>query len=279
VTPLARLALAVLAAVYALAFLAPWLVPHPPAMQFRDSPWLPPGSPAFPLGTDALGRDQLSRLLAGARTSLLAGTLAAALAVSVGGALGALAALSRGPAGALVLRAADLSMALPWTYALLALRAALPLDLPPERLFWTVMGLLGLVGWPRAARLAYGVAAGVRDRDYVLASRGFGATDAYLFRRHLLPEALPVLGVHFVLAAPQYVLAEATLTFLGLGFPDSHPSWGNLLAAAARLDTLVGHPWILLPALVFAGVFLCYHSVGVSLAGRWTPGPKFQAVR
>ncbi|MDX2180958.1 MAG: ABC transporter permease [Bryobacteraceae bacterium] len=274
-----RLALLALAAIYGIALLAPWIVPHDPAAQYRDSAWSPPGTPGFPLGADGLGRDQLSRLLAGARVSLLSGTLAAAVAVAVGGTLGSLAVLARGGFSAVILRAADLSMAVPWTYALLALRAALPLQLPPERVFWAVMAMLGLVGWARAARLAYGVAAGVRDRDYVLASRGFGARSGYILRHHLLPEALPALGVHFVLAAPQYVLAETTLTFLGLGFPDSYPSWGSLLAAAARLDTLLGHGWMLLPAPVFAGVFLCYHTVGVSLAQRWQPGPAFQAIR
>jgi peptide/nickel transport system permease protein len=275
----ARVALVVLAIVYLVAMAAAWLAPHDPAAQFRDSPWLPPGSPGFLLGTDGLGRDQWSRLLVGAQRSLLAGTLAAGIAVAVGGTLGGLAALSRGWPGAVVLRAADLTLAVPWTYALLAIRALLPLDIPPDRVFWIVMALLGLVGWPRAARLAHSVAIGIRDRDYVLASRGFGATPAYVFRSHFVPEMLPPLGVHAVLATPQYVLAEATLTFLGLGFSDTHPSWGNLLAAAARLDAIMNYTWTSIPFLVLAAVMLCYHSLGVSLAQRWKPGATLRAVR
>lgn len=274
-----RVAAIALAIVYAIALAAAWIAPHDPMEQFRDSPWLPLGSPGFLLGTDGLGRDQWSRLLIGARRSLLAGTLAAALAATAGGMLGALAALWRGWRGGLILRAADLTLAIPWTYSLLAIRAILPLDLPPERVFWVVMGIFGAVGWPRAARLAYGVALNVRDRDYVLASRGFGASPAYIFRNHLMPEALPALGVHFVLAVPQYVLAEATLTFLGLGFSDSHPSWGNLLASGAKLDALMNYSWMLVPAIALAAVVLCYHAVGVNLAHRWRPGVTLRAVR
>ena len=278
-TPAGRIAASALAIVYAVAMAATWLAPHDPAAQFRDSPWLPPGSPGFLVGTDGLGRDQWSRLLAGAQRSLLAGTLAAGIAISIGGVLGGLAALSRGWRGALILRAADLTLAVPWTYALLAMRALLPLDIPPDRVFWIVMALLGAVGWPRAARLAHAVALSIRDRDYVLASRGFGATPAYILRNHFVPEMLPALGVHFVLATPQYVLAEATLTFLGLGFSDTHPSWGNLLAAAAKLDAIMNYSWTAIPFLALAAVMLCYHAVGVSLSHRWKPGATLRAVR
>lgn len=256
-----RIAAALLALVYALALAAPLLAPHGPDDQFRDAEWSPPGA-RFPLGSDGLGRDQLSRLLYGARVSLVSGTLAALAAVGVGGMLGALAG-SRGPlADSLLMRLADLSMALPWTYALLAVRAALPMEMPPAATFGIMMLVLGVVGWARPARIVRGIVVSCRSADYVLAARSFGASNLYVLWNHLLPEARSALAVQFVLAVPQYLMAEATLSFLGLGFSDGYPSWGNLLASLLRLNVLTGYWWMTLPAVLFGLVLACYHAAG-----------------
>jgi peptide/nickel transport system permease protein len=257
----ARVAVALLALVYAAALAAPLLAPHGPDDQFRDAAWTAPG-PRFPMGSDGLGRDQLSRLLYGARVSLLAGTAAALLAVALGGLLGALAGAGGPAVDAVLMRAADLSLALPWTYALLALRAALPLELSPGATFAALMLVLGVVGWARPARLARGIVLASKDADYVRAARSFGASNIYVLWNHLLPEARSALAVHFVLAVPQYLMAEATLSFLGLGFSDGHPSWGNLLSALLRLNVLAEYWWMALPALVFGAVLACCHAAG-----------------
>jgi peptide/nickel transport system permease protein len=269
----ARFALALLCLLYAAALCAGLLAPYAPDRQFRGEAWTPPNS-RFLLGTDGLGRDQFSRLLHGARTSLVAGTAAAAFAVLLGGLLGAVAALSEGWLDALLMRAADLFLAIPWTYALLAVRAVLPLDLSPAWTFAAMMLVLGLVGWARPARLTRGIVLSARSSEYVHAARAFGASRAYILLRHLLPEARSALTVHFVLAAPQFLTAEATLSFLGLGFPESHPSWGNLLAALTRLHVLVEYWWMFAPALIFVALMACYHTVGRGFEVQAGPDPR-----
>lgn len=258
---MARPGVALLAVIYALVLLGPMLAPHGPDDQFRDAAWTPPGA-RFPLGTDGLGRDQLSRLLFGARVSLLSGTLAALAAVTVGGVLGALAGARGRVADSILMRLADLSMALPWTYALLAVRAALPMETPPGATFGIMMLVLGVVGWARPARIVRGIVISAKSADYVLAARSFGASNHYVLWNHLLPEARSALAVQFVLAAPQYLMAEATLSFLGLGFSDGYPSWGNLLASLLRLNVLTGYWWMAIPAVVFGLVLACYHAAG-----------------
>src|SRR6266436_6487668 len=137
------------------------------------------------LGSDAYGRDQLSRILYGGQISLLAG-----------------------------LRVAELFAALPWLYLLFALRAFLPLAVSPVRAFFLIILVIGAVGWARPARLVRGVVLSARERDFVRAARGFGATDSYLLRRHILPETSSVILTQAAILVPQFVLAEMTLSFL-----------------------------------------------------------------
>lgn len=271
--PHTRIWLAILALLYVAAAGAPLWAPHGPDEQFRDAAWSPPCL-RFPLGTDALGRDQFSRLLYGARASLLCATSAAFIAVLLGGLTGALAAEAGGWLDSLLMRLADLCMALPWTYTLLAVRAALPLDLPPASSFLSMMLVLGLAGWARPARIARGAVAEAGSAPYVLASRNFGASRFYLLRNHLLPEARSALAVHFVLALPQFLMAEATLSFLGLGFTDAMPSWGNLLAAFLLLNVMVSYWWMALPTVIFVLLLSCYHALGRGWAVQAGPDPR-----
>jgi peptide/nickel transport system permease protein len=247
--------------------------PYHPSEQFREAAWTPPGA-RFWLGTDGLGRDQWSRLLYGVRVSLLAGTLAALVSVTIGGLAGTFAASMGGWVEAAVMRVADLSLALPWTYALLAARAALPLELPAEATFAATMLVLSVAGWARPARLARGVVVAAKASGPILAARSFGASRGYVFWHHLLPETRASLGVHFVLAVPQFVMAEATLSFLGLGFSEDYPSWGNLLAALLRLNVLANYWWMVVPAVLFALVLACYHTLGRGWAVEGGPDPR-----
>ena len=184
----------------------------------------------FLLGSDGLGRDQLSRLLHGAQVSLAAGLLAAAIALALGWTIGTAAGFYRGWVDVGAMRAADLFLALPWLYLLLAVRAALPLHVPPAQALLMVVAVIGLVDWARPARLVRGVVLSSRERGYVLAARGFGASDLHLVRRHILPHTVPLLLTQAAVLVPQYVLAEMTLSFLGLGVAEPAPSWGNMLA-------------------------------------------------
>jgi peptide/nickel transport system permease protein len=222
----------------------------------------------FLLGTDGLGRDQLSRLLHGGRISLLAGLIAAGLSLGAGFVLGTLAGFYGRATDALIMRDAEVFLALPWLYLLLAVRAFLPLHVPPAQAFLLLVIVIGLVDWARPARLVRGVALSARERDFVLAARSFGAGDLYLMRRHVAPQALGVLLTQAALLVPQYVLAEVTLSFVGLGVAEPVPSWGNMLAALQQYHVLSSYWWMWLPGATLVPVFLAYHVVADALHAR-----------
>lgn len=222
----------------------------------------------FLLGSDALGRDQLSRLLHGGRISLFAGLLAASLSLGTGFALGTLAGFYGRWVDAAVMRGAELFLALPWLYLLFAVRAFLPLHVPPGQSFLLVVAVIGLVDWARPARLVRGVVLSARERDFVLAARGFGASDAHLIRRHVAPQAMGVLLTQAALLVPQYILAEVTLSFLGLGVAEPSPSWGNMLAALQHYHVLASYWWMWVPGAALAPVFLAYHAAADALHAR-----------
>lgn len=228
------------------------------------------GSPArlCLLGADGFGRDQFSRLLYGGQASLFAGGLAAALAVPLGLLLGAVAGFFGGWLDDLVMRLADIFMAVPWFYLLVALRAFLPLRLEPVMAFFLVVAVVGLVGWARPARLMRGVALSARERNYVLAARGFGASNFHLLRRHILPALAGVALTQMAILAPQFILAEVVLSFLGLGMAEPVPSWGNMLAYAQQYHILVSYWWMLLPGLAPVPVFILYHALADDLHAR-----------
>lgn len=217
------------------------------------------------LGSDAYGRDQLSRILYGGQTSLLAGLIGAALTLLVGVLIGATAGYYGGWRDGLLMRAAELFLALPWLYLLFALRAFLPLSVSPVQSFFVIVLVIGAVGWARPARLVRGVVLSVKERDFVRAARGFGATDGYLLRRHILPETSSVILTQAAILVPQFVLAEMTLSFLGLGVPEPTPSWGGLLASLQQYSVLVSYWWMYLPALAIVPFFLGYLGLASAL--------------
>jgi len=219
----------------------------------------------FLLGTDGYGRDQLSRLLHGGRLSLAAGLLAATVSLFLGLVIGTLAGFYGGRIDALLMRLAELFLALPWLYLLFALRAFLPLDVPPARAFLLIVLVVGLVDWARPARLVRGVTLSAREREYVLAARGFGASDAYLMRVHVLPQAAGVVLTQAAILIPQYVLAEVALSFLGLGVGEPTPSWGNMLGVLQQYHVLASYWWLWAPALALVVVFLTYYSLADAL--------------
>jgi peptide/nickel transport system permease protein len=222
----------------------------------------------FLLGTDGFGRDQFSRLLYGGQVSLFAGFLAAALSVVTGLLLGAIAGMYGGYIDDVAMRVAEIFITVPWFYLLIAVRAFLPLQISPVTAFLLVVSVIGMVGWGRPARLVRGVVLGARERNFVLAARGFGASRAYLLRRHLMPLTFRVLLTQMTVLIPQFILAEVILSFLGLGIGEPFPSWGNMLAHAQQYHVLVSYWWMLLPGLAPVPVFLAYHSLAETLEER-----------
>jgi len=211
------------------------------------------------LGTDGYGRDVLSRLLHGGRLSLIAGLLATVCSLIAAALIGTLAGFSGGTVDQILMRTADLFMAIPWLYLLFAVRAALPLQMDARDTFLLLVVVLGVIGWARPARLIRGIVLSARERTYVLAARGFGAPRRYLLRRHVLPQTAGAMLTQAALLVPHYVLAEVTLSFLGLGVGEPVPSWGNMLGALQQYHVLTSYWWMFAPAVALIVVTFGYH--------------------
>jgi peptide/nickel transport system permease protein len=233
-------------------------------------------SPWFPLGADALGRDQLARLAVGARLSLGVALCAALGALVIGALLGGTAGFAGGALDSGIMRLADVIMALPALYVVLALRASMPLVLSPAEVFSTMVVVLALVGWPWPARGVRAVVAAERGREYAEAARALGAGRTRLLLHHLLPAARGFLVVQATLLVPSFVLAEATLSFVGLGFGEPIPSWGTMLRDAAQGRAVVDAPWLLAPAI---GIVCAALAVNLSFepAAQLRAGTRHQA--
>src|SRR5579871_1094942 len=217
------------------------------------------------LGTDGYGRDLLSRILYGGQISLLAGLLAAAISLLIGAVVGGFSGYFGGWTDSLAMRFAELCMALPWLYLLFGVRAFLPLLVSPLKAFLIVVITIGALGWARPARLVRGVALSAKERDFVRAAKGFGASHFYVLRRHILPQTKSVILTQAAILIPQYILAEVTLSFLGLGIPEPAPSWGNLLSSLQQYSVLSSYWWMYLPAVAMVPFFFGYLALSSSL--------------
>jgi peptide/nickel transport system permease protein len=216
--------------------------------QFRDSTNAGP-SKHFPLGTDDLGRDRLSRLIYGTRVSLLLAIAAAILSCLAAAALGGLAGF--GVADKLILGAADLFLSLPWLFLLLMVRAFLPLNVSPMISVTITFLLLGSLGWAAPAKVIRAAVRKLNGSDFMLHARATGCSR--LLRKHLIPNVMPILWAQLWITIPAYVLAETTLGMLGLGVMEPLPSWGNLLREL-EAGGIANHPWTLAPVLLLAAV-------------------------
>ena len=226
----------------------------------------------FLAGTDSFGRDQFSRILYGGQISLAAGVLAAAISLSLGSFVGCLSGFCGKWIDASAMRLAELFFVLPWLYLLLAVRSFLPLHISPTEAFFLLVIVIGTIGWARPARVIRGVVLTAKTRNYVTASRGFGASDAYILRRHVLPHTYGILLTQAAILVPQYIIAEVALSFLGLGVSEPTPSWGSLLANLQQYNVLVSDWWMFAPALALVVVSFGYLSVADALQKRLQSG-------
>jgi peptide/nickel transport system permease protein len=212
----------------------------------------------FLFGTDSYGRDEFSRLLYGGQISLAAGLLAAFITLAVAAVIGTISGYYGKMVDESLMGSAELFLSLPWFYFLIGVRAFLPMHLSAASTFLLIICVIGIIGWARPARLVRGIVLSARNRNYVLAARGFGASNFYLLKRHVLPETFGILLTQAALLVPQYVAAEAVLSFFGLGIAEPLPSWGNMMSALQQYNVLVSYYWLLAPALALVVTSVTY---------------------
>lgn len=256
-----RLAAAIiLSAIFLIALAAGFVAPYSYAKQFRDAPLATP-SGAHLFGTDALGRDEFSRLLYGSRVSLLLAPTAALLSTCIAGVLGGVAGFRGGWWGKAILASADLLMALPVLFVLIALRAALPLDVAPFISTMATFLILSLLGWPSSLRVVWAAARNIRNSDFLLLARSNGSSPTRIILRQVLPNLRPVLAAQFWVTIPVFILAEATLSMLGLGVMEPLPSWGNLMRGLENSSVLHANPWTIAPLVLLIIVVSCFQFI------------------
>jgi peptide/nickel transport system permease protein len=252
----------VIVASVVLAALAPALAPADPIrndLLARLAPpmWMEGGSARHPLGTDTLGRDVVSRLLYGARVSLLVGFAAVLVAGVVGVALGLVAGYYGGRLDDLLMRLGDVQLAFPVLVLAIAVLSVLGASLG------NVIVVLGLTGWVTYARIARAETLSLRHREFVEGARALGARDAAILWRHILPNVLPPITVVATFSVARTIIAEASLSFLGLGIPPPAPSWGAMLDEGRNYLTTGW--WLAL----FPGVAILALVLGINLVGDW----------
>jgi len=257
--PTALFGLVVVLIVIGLAVAAPWIAPFNPDEQMFDglslegAP-LPPGGP-YLLGTDTLGRDLFSRMLFGARTSLVIGLVANGIAVAIGLLIGILAGYMRGIVGNILMRFTDLMMAFPALLLAIVLAALLRPSL------WIVAMVIALVNWVQVARIVYTETRGLVERDFIMAERSLGAGHMRVLFLHILPHLVPTAIVWGTLGIATTVLLEATLSFLGIGVEPPQPSWGNIIFESQSYFQAA--PWL----VFFPGAIILLTALSFNLVG------------
>lgn len=239
---------------FAVALLARWLAPYDPDFIDLKQVLMPP-SPAHLLGTDTLGRDVLSRIIFGARVSLLVGFVAVGIATLIGVLVGALAGYYGGVLDQILMRLVDLMLCFPTIFLILAVIAVLGPSI------WNIMAVIGLTSWMGVARLVRAEFLSLREREFVVAARALGASDVRLIWRHLLPNALTPVMVSATLGVAGAILVESSLSFLGLGVQPPTPSWGNMLTMGK--DNIEIAWWLsVFPGLAILVTVMSYNLLG-----------------
>ncbi|MFL6209929.1 MAG: ABC transporter permease [Pyrinomonadaceae bacterium] len=208
------------------------------------------------LGTDGSGRDRLSRLLRATRFSLLVGPLGTLCAAALGILIGCIAGYTGRTADALLMRAADVMLALPELLLILAARAAFPINLESTQAAVLLIAIFIALGWAEMARVTRGLVLALRQREFVLAATGLGLSEARILFRHILPNAARPLVVQVSLLLPAFLLAETALSYLGVGVQEPEVSWGNMLRDAGDINQLAAQPFLLLTPAVAIFIFV-----------------------
>ena len=229
------------------------------------------GERLFLFGSDKLGRDLLSRVIYATRVSLSIGLLGVAVSFVMGSLFGGISGYLGGRIDVIIQRVIEFLLAIPKIPLWMALAAALPPGWDPVKLYFGMTLILSLVGWTQIARVVRGKIISLREEDYVAAARIGGARTGAILLRHLLPGFLSYLIVSLTLAVPQMILAETSLSFLGLGLQPPAISWGVLLQDAQAIRSIALQPWLLIPGLFVVVAVLSFNFVGDGLRDASDP--------
>ena len=261
--------LVVIALLVIVAVGAPWIAPHSPLTQY-DSGLTAQGQPMAPsshfwLGTDLLGRDLLSRLIYGARVSLVIGVLANGFALLLGVIFGIVAGFFRGWLETLIMRATDVMLAFP--IFLLAIALSSSISKPG---IWVLVVVIGIVYWAPMTRVIHGEVLSIREKEFVTAARLTGCTNRRILTSHILPHLVAPIIVYTSLGIATTVLLEASLSFIGLGVQPPTPSWGQMIADGQQYYTSA--VWLtLFPGLCIMITVLAFNLVGDGLRDAFDP--------
>lgn len=259
-----RAAILLLMAIALAGLLAPALAPHPYDRQFRESVNAPAG-PGFPMGTDELGQDRLSRLLYGTSVSALLAPAAALCSIVL-----ALLIASVSASGRAFLRYGiggftTICLSLPWLFLFIVLRGALPLNTAPAVSIALTFGLMGVAGWAWPGRVFAAAILEIRESGWLMQARAAGISERRIAVAYAWPHLRSLAIAQFRILIPSYVLSEASLGLLGLGVPQPIPSWGNLLSdlqhGLQHPDLIGANPWILAPSGLLMIVMICLETL------------------
>ena len=246
-----------------LAIFAPWIAPHSYAYQNLDLGAQPPSSD-FLLGTDTLGRDLFSRILYGARVSLLVGFVATGVALVIGVSWGIIAGYFGGRVDSAMMRIVDILYGLPFIIFIILLMVIF------GRNIWLLFGAIGAVEWLTMARIVRGQVLTIKNQEYVLAAQAMGVSNIQMFRKHIFPNILGPIAVYATLTIPQVMLLEAFLSFLGLGIQPPMSSWGTLIRYG--VESMEEYSWLLIyPGLTFTITLFALNFFGDGLRDALDP--------
>ncbi|MEK9649315.1 MAG: ABC transporter permease [Gammaproteobacteria bacterium] len=249
-----------------LAVCAPLIAPHSYSYQNLELGAVSPNA-TYWLGTDTLGRDQLSRILYGARVSLLVGFVATAVALIIGVSWGIIAGFFGGRIDATMMRIVDVLYGLPFIIFIILLMVIF------GRNIWLLFLAIGAVEWLTMARIVRGQVLTLRNQEFVLAAQALGIGNISLFFKHILPNILGTVAVYATLTIPQVMLLEAFLSFLGLGVQPPMSSWGTLIRYG--VESMEEFPWMLIfPGLIFTITLFCLNFFGDGLRDALDPKSK-----